>query len=74
MSMGISPVEHMTISCEPPSTPYSLDELEFAGGHTGSPVELVTAKTTVAPLGRSLTSTRQSRPRRAKAALPNGPM
>lgn len=45
VSMGISPVEYMAISFEPPSTPYGFDELEFAGGLTGSPVELVKAKT-----------------------------
>ncbi|MFT3863238.1 MAG: UbiD family decarboxylase [Solirubrobacterales bacterium] len=45
ISMGISPVEYMAISFEPPSTPYGFDELEFAGGLTGSPVQLVKAKT-----------------------------
>ena len=45
ISMGISPVEYMAISFEPPSTPYGFDELEFAGGLKGSPVELVKAKT-----------------------------
>ena len=43
--MGISPVEFMAISFEPPSTPYGFDELEFAGGLKGSPVELVKALT-----------------------------
>jgi 4-hydroxy-3-polyprenylbenzoate decarboxylase len=45
ISMGISPVEYMAISFEPPSTPYGFDELEFAGGLKGSPVELVKALT-----------------------------
>ncbi|WP_267618499.1 UbiD family decarboxylase [Gordonia bronchialis] len=45
ISMGISPVEYMAISFEPPSTPYGFDELEFAGGLKGSPVELVKAVT-----------------------------
>ncbi|WP_406635348.1 UbiD family decarboxylase [Amycolatopsis sp. WGS_07] len=44
VSMGISPVEYMAISFEPPATPYGFDELEFAGGLKGSPVELVKAK------------------------------
>ncbi|MFW0785186.1 UbiD family decarboxylase [Gordonia sp. CPCC 206044] len=41
ISMGISPVEYMAISFEPPSTPYGFDELEFAGGLKGAPVELI---------------------------------
>jgi len=45
ISMGISPVEYMAISFEPPTTPFGFDELEFAGGLKGSPVELVKAKT-----------------------------
>ncbi|WP_216893748.1 UbiD family decarboxylase [Nocardia alni] len=45
ISMGISPVEYMAISFEPPSTPYGFDELEFAGGLKGSAVELVKAVT-----------------------------
>jgi 4-hydroxy-3-polyprenylbenzoate decarboxylase len=45
ISMGISPVEYMAISFEPPSTPYGFDELAFAGGLKGSPVELVKALT-----------------------------
>jgi 4-hydroxy-3-polyprenylbenzoate decarboxylase len=45
ISMGISPVEYMAISFEPPATPYGFDELEYAGGLKGSPVELVKAKT-----------------------------
>lgn len=45
VSMGISPVEYMAISFEPPATPYGFDELEYAGGLKGSPVELAKAKT-----------------------------
>ena len=45
ISIGISPVEYLAISFEPPSTPYGFDELRFAGGLKGSPVELVKGKT-----------------------------